>query len=304
MSADTTRNEHATCRAHLRNEIESLLQSANVPDSHCIASWLLRDYLHLTDADIATRPDACVSADAAAKIMAAARRCALREPVQYVTGCTDFYGLRLKVTPDVLIPRPETEQLVEAVLGPMSGTQRPRVLDIGTGSGCIALAIKHARPDAHVVACDVSSGALSVARDNAAMHHLAVDVVHADLLQEGFCSQIGMSGFDVVVSNPPYVPEAERSVLQPEIRDHEPAVALFCGTDPLYFYRAIVCALNQGVARQGGLIALESHTDYAHDVADLLRASRCTAVMVRQDYAGHARLVLAKWRGTEPEGRC
>ena len=291
----------AHSRASLRDEVEALLLKASVPDAHWVANWLLTEFLHCTRADIVARPDTEVTQNMASAIWKAAKRCALREPVQYVTGHANFRTLRLRVTPDVLIPRPETEELVEAVLARLHALQAPHVLDIGTGSGCIALAIKHARADADVVACDVSREALKLAQHNATMHGLAVEFVQADVTEKAFISQLGTGCFDLMVSNPPYVPDSERDALQPEIRNHEPPVALYCGADPLHYYRAIARALQQNVICPRGVIALEVHADYAHSVASLLRKSGCRWVEVRLDLAGQPRMILAQWRGTGPE---
>ena len=154
-------------------------------------------------------------------------------------GHADFYGLRLSVSPDVLIPRPETEELVEEALRRIAGVEAPTVLDVGTGSGAVALALAHERPTATVFAADVSAEALAVARANAERLGLDVAFVRADALGPHFTRDVPPA-FDLVVSNPPYVPAGERAGLQPEVRDWEPGLALFVpDADPLRFYRAL-----------------------------------------------------------------
>jgi release factor glutamine methyltransferase len=223
-----------------------------------------------------------------------ARR-AHHEPLQYIIGHEDFYGLRLQVTPDVLIPRPETEELVERVLQLIKERPAPRVLDVGTGSGCIALAIQHERPDAVVVACDVSAEALDVARRNARAHELNVDLRRADMLSDAFANEVP-GPFDVVVSNPPYIPDDEAPTLPTDVRDHEPARALFTGDDALRFYRALIRHAPTLLAEDGWL-ALELHTDYAEAVGTLFGSSMWCAVDIHADMSGRPRMALAKRRG-------
>ena len=150
------------------------------------------------------------------------------EPIQYIVGLQEFYGLPFRVTPDVLIPRPETEHLVERVIALAGRFMMPSIVDVGTGSGAIAIALAHQLHDARVTALDVSSAALEIARANAAMNAVEgrVDFKKSDLLEE-----VAARRFEIVVSNPPYVPLAERPSLAVEVREHEPALALFAGED-------------------------------------------------------------------------
>ncbi|MEX2272057.1 MAG: peptide chain release factor N(5)-glutamine methyltransferase [Vicinamibacterales bacterium] len=169
--------------------------------------------------------------DFAAAFEAAMTRRARGEPVAYITGTREFWGLDFEVTPDVLIPRPETELLVEQALKVVGGGV---VADVGTGSGCIAVAIAHSRPFVHVIATDVSPAALGVARRNAARHGVAVRIefVHTAALD-------GVGDVDLVVSNPPYI-AADDSTVSPDVREHEPHTALFSGDDGLDMIRALL----------------------------------------------------------------
>jgi release factor glutamine methyltransferase len=177
------------------------------------------------------------------------------EPIQYITGEQEFYGLTMKVTPAVLIPRPETELLVEAVLSLLHAGESLRIADVGTGSGAIAIALAVHLPHAEITALDVSTAALAVAEDNAREHGV-VDRIR--FLQSDLLSAVGAGAeaFDAIVSNPPYVAEANRNSLHPEVRDYEPASALFAGESGLDVYRRLIPealpALNPG-----GLLALE-----------------------------------------------
>jgi release factor glutamine methyltransferase len=218
-------------------------------------------------------------------------RRANREPIQYLTGETEFFGLTIEVNPSVLIPRPETEQLVSSVLERIPGDRTCQVLDLGTGSGCIALAIKHNRPLAEVTACDLDPAALETARDNAARLNLSVRFLLADMLDPHAASTLG-TAYDFLVSNPPYVSVAEAPTLQPEVHNFEPHHALFAEGDPMVYYRAI-SKLGKILLSPGGNLALECHADRAHKVARHLEQSGFSEAQIRRDLAGRPRIVLA-----------
>jgi release factor glutamine methyltransferase len=217
------------------------------------------------------------------------RRADERVPVAYLTGRREFWSLSLAVTPDVLIPRPDTETLVEAVLA-----RRPEreaelsVLDLGTGSGALALALASERPHARVVASDVSVAALAVARKNAEALGLGERV--AFRAGDGFAPVAG-ERFDVVVSNPPYVPEAEAAGLAPELR-HEPRLALFQEGDGAALLRRIAAEAPAYLA-PGGLLALELAPAQASDVTQCLARAGFDAVREHRDLAGRVRAVSA-----------
>jgi release factor glutamine methyltransferase len=206
------------------------------------------------------------------------RRAVGREPIAYLLGRQAFRHLELVVDRRVLIPRPETEHAVEAVL-----EQAPpgaRVLDVGTGSGAIALALKHERPDLHVTASDVSADALAVARENGDRLGLDVAFAHADLIPPG--------EWDVVVSNPPYVADGDPRVA-PDVRAHEPPGALFAGADGLGVIRRLVAGTT------APLLVVEVGEGQAQEVARLAEAGGYARTEVRGDLAGIARVVVA-WR--------
>ena len=218
------------------------------------------------------------------------------EPVQYITGRAAFRGLDLEVTPAVLIPRPETELLVEAVLGVLrdeaSRWRRPRVLDLGTGSGAIALSILAEWPAAEVVATDSSDSALEVARRNA-------DALGVGSRLELRCGDwfdaVGLDDrFEVVVSNPPYVADDEAAALPRDVRDHEPPAALFSGPSGLESLREIVDQSPRHLVASG-LLALELAESRAADVATWLEGAHdWSGVELRQDLAGQPRVLLAR----------
>lgn len=215
------------------------------------------------------------------------------EPVQYVLGRADFCGMSLRVTPATLIPRPETAELVEAAaaLAPPSAAGCPlRVLDGGTGSGCIAIALAHRLPEAEVEAWDLSADALAVARQNVAEQGVSVRCRLADLL----APPTDAGPFDLIVSNPPYVTERERRDMAPHVLLHEPASALFVpDADPLRFYRALA-ALAADRLVPGGALAVEINAAYGAEVAALFTASGLDAATVRRDAYGRDRIVTAR----------
>lgn len=256
------------------------------------AEWMLCEVLGCSRAMLYAHADEKVEPDQAARFGRMVERRMRGEPVQYIVGHTDFYGLQIHVTPDVLIPRPETEEVVTAALEVIARVERPRVLDAGTGSGCIALAIKQEHPDAEVWACDVHPKVLSVAKANADHLGLKVNYLASDILAPE-AHDAWPNALDVLVSNPPYVPETERGTLAEEVHDFEPHAALFTGPDPLAFYRALARHGSFALREQGHLV-LETHMDYAQSVAELLKVQGYTQVHVQRDLSGRDRIVTAR----------
>lgn len=210
------------------------------------------------------------------------RRSAGREPVAYLLGTKGFRHIDLAVDPRVLVPRPETEMLVEVGLELPAGA---RVVDVGTGSGAVALALKHERPDLAVVGSDVSADALAVARANRDRLGLDVELVEADLLD-------GLAGpLDAILSNPPYVAERDRASLPPDVARHEPPGALFAGADGLDVLRRLA---PQAAATDAALVAVEVGAGQADAVAGLLHAAGFTDTQARRDLAGIERVVVAR----------
>jgi release factor glutamine methyltransferase len=214
------------------------------------------------------------------------------EPVQYVTGIADFYGLQLLVTPDVLIPRPETEELVEWMLEEMAPGQELRVMDIGTGSGCIALALKHKRPEWTIEGCDVSTDALAIAKENAEKLELDLAFHQVDVLAPAELFDKGV--YNIVVSNPPYIPPSEKNQMGASTLAHEPDLALFVPEeDPLLFYRQIAETVAQALAPDGYLF-FETNEFNTDQVVELLKKLGFTKVEARQDIRGKWRMVRAR----------
>ena len=211
-------------------------------------------------------------------------------PVQYIAGETEFFGLTLKITPAVLIPRQETEELVRWVIDTIPHPQ-PVILDIGTGSGCIALAIKKNIPGSQVFATDMDTAALKLASQNAT--NLAIDIqfLQHDILMES--PPKNLPRLDIIVSNPPYIPEGEKESMATHVTAFEPSAALFVPDDnPLLFYASIANFSRQKL-KEGGRIFLEVHEKYGKKVRDLLRAQDFSKVELRRDINAKERMVKA-----------
>jgi len=219
------------------------------------------------------------------------QRAAQGEPVQYILGKAWFCGMEWKVTPDVLIPRPETEQLVNWVVEEHRHDQ-VSILDIGTGSGCIAISLQHQMPQAKVYALDVDEKALQVARENAIHHQSPVFFIQADILCPDTWKELPET--EIIVSNPPYVSIAEREQMSIRVTQYEPARALFVhDQDPLLFYRAIVGFIQS--RKKPAELYLEIHEERAEEVAGLLHVAKFSAIQIRKDWFGKNRMIKAEY---------
>lgn len=223
---------------------------------------------------------------------AAARRLEAGEPLQYLVGEAEFYGRRFRVGKEVLIPRPETEELVAWIAHDEKGAVR--MLDIGTGSGCIAATLALEMPEAEVYAADISEQALAIAAENARALEAKVVFRRADALKE--LAEVFPEPFDVLVSNPPYVPESDRAGMHANVRDHEPALALFVPDDDrIRFYRAIARA-GRKMLRPGGRLYFEIYEHAAEEVIRMLDEERYTDTLLRRDLFGKPRMICSKKR--------
>ena len=275
-------------------------------EARAVARMLVEEKFSLSFADIICGGvEALPDADKQ-WIEAAVKRLEQGEPIQYVLGWAWFGGLKFNVRSGVLIPRPETEWLVDNICAhPAPSNDRPlRILDIGTGSGCIALSIKQRLPETYVEAWDISTEALSIAADNA--RSLSLDVVwrQQDALNitpnvlstvPNYNSAVPDSPlWDVIVSNPPYICERERTDMARNVLEHEPSTALFVpDTDPLLFYRAIT-RYAVGSLNEGGRLLFECNTLYAGDTARMMADEGMTATQVYDDCFGKPRFAVGK----------
>lgn len=293
MTSPTDKNasEHRPLKRLLDDAIRRLEESG-ITSARRSAEWLLCEATGLGRTDLYAHPNILVESEAISRFDAMLVRRLRHEPLQYILGCTEFYGIHLELTPAVLIPRPETEEVVGAALGLIDERTAPRVLDVGTGSGCIAIAIKHERPDAGVWAFDISDEALSVARRNAATNRLDIQFFLCDVWKYDAVDAMPRN-VDLVIANPPYVTEEERAFLESEVRDYEPHLALFAGTDPLLAYRRIA-SMGSELLADGGWIVFETHAEFGIRVAEVLGNAGYVSVGVRRDLMGLPRIVLGK----------
>jgi release factor glutamine methyltransferase len=271
---------------------DAVARLRGLPNPSLDAEMLFRGVSGWSRADLLTRAEDLVPQAVAEAFEAAVARREGHEPVQYILGKAAFWHDEFVVNPAVLIPRPDTEILVEAVAKRTAGIPAPRLLDVGTGSGCIALSLLRESPDALAVGLDLSPDALEIARLNAQRLGLTERVEFRpsrwlDGLNAG-------EAFDAIVSNPPYVARADEATLAPEVRDHEPALALFADPDDdLSSYRAILDGLRLHL-RPSGLLAFEVGLGQADRVARLIEAAGFQQVEVIDDLAGIPRVVLGR----------
>ena len=271
----------------IKNAAEAL-ETSGCPDPAIDARWIAEDALGLTASGLRFEAQNAIPEAKLAEMNEYLARRVQGEPVQYILKKSDFMGMRFYVDSRVLIPRQDTETLVEAVIIALQGKHEPRVLDLCTGSGCIGLSISTLVPGAQVTLADISTAALEVAKKNA--HELSAEVTlrHGDLFKA-----VGREKFDLIASNPPYIPSGELADLQAEVQ-HEPMLALDGGPDGLDFYRRIAEAAPDHLL-PGGSIYLEVGMGEAQDVLELLKASMDPADSgIIKDLCGIERIVWAR----------
>jgi release factor glutamine methyltransferase len=269
------------------------LEAAGLPSARVDAEWLLAGLLGIGRVAVRLELGEAAPAPLAERYARAVSRRARREPLQRILGWEEFRGVRVRLTDSVLVPRPETETLVEWALAllPAPGPRRLLAIDVGTGSGCMACALASERADLDVVAIDVSPAAAAVARENVLALDLAgrVRVVAADLFA-------GLRDIraDLIVSNPPYLPSALMPELPPEVRIHEPRLALDGGSDGLAVIRRIATAARPYLRPSGALVVETAGGDQASAAAALLRGAAWDQVAVRGDLVGIERFVAGR----------
>lgn len=257
-------------------------------EASALARWILEEEFGFSTLELYAGKDTDFPMEKRNRLNDILVRLARFEPIQYIIGKTEFCGLTLKVSSDVLIPRPETAELVDWIVSdcPQSGL---RVLDIGTGSGCIAITLAERMVEAEVSAWDISEKALAVARENALRNNVRIAFSCMDVFNE----PTGTSVFDIIVSNPPYITESERAEMERNVLDYEPETALFVpDTDPLRFYRRIAHIGNQ-MLKPGGKLFFEINRAYGSETAAMLKYGGYSQVEVRSDSYGNVRMIKA-----------
>ncbi|MEY4125923.1 MAG: hypothetical protein RL737_112, partial [Bacteroidota bacterium] len=257
-----------------------------------LAKSLLMSRMNLNSTAYLLASEAEVSDEVLEQLRSDVQRLSMHEPLQYVLGNTSFYGLEIQCNPAALIPRPETEELVDWVL---SEVQLPScaLIDLGTGTGCIPLAIKAKRPSWQVSAIDVSQDALALARTNALSLVLDVHFEAADLLKD-FSDLAIKDKFNVVISNPPYIPNADAMSMLPNVLNHEPHLALFVpDSDPLLFYRRIIAFSEQFLEKEG-YVFVEIHEDLSEETIQLFHQAGFANIVLKKDLQGKPRMIKAQ----------
>ena len=277
----------------LRMLARDILKAAGLENAEREADWLLAHAMRLSQGQLLAAGNAPLTARQAEQARTYIDRRAAREPLQYILGTQEFGGLEIAVTPDVLIPRPETTLLVEEVAQAIGAQRRSLVADVGTGSGCIAIAVAKTCPHATLWATDISWPALVVARRNALQHDVGKQVtfVQADLLGPFPASEEGI--FDAIVSNPPYIPEGEMEGLQPEVSRYEPRLALAAGADGMTYYRRLLSAAAV-LLKPAGCLIVELGVGQFNAVSALSDRTRLSVLHCRKDQAGIERALVLR----------
>ena len=281
----------------LQSDLSALYDSREAAN---IADWVMEDVTKWTKSQRIIHHNQPLSDEQVDVLLHFKNELQQGRPIQYILGYSWFRGLQLKVNEHVLIPRPETEELIEAikiyhVQHKHVGEIYLKAMDIGTGSGCIAIALQHEFADWEVWAVDTSATALLIAAENAKQLNLEIHFKQADILTDLKIDHLPV--FDLIVSNPPYIPIENKEEITKQVLNHEPHLALFISNnDPLQFYKAIV-KFSEFHLRRGGTLWFETHMDYANDVAIFLRENDYENVFVLKDFQGKDRIVTAKKTG-------
>jgi release factor glutamine methyltransferase len=250
--------------------------------------WLLAHVLSIKRLDLYLEYDRPLSSEELELLRPLVKRRAAHEPLQYITGETDFHTVKIKVKSGVLIPRQETEQLVDWILEQFHDKEELKVLDIGTGSGCIPIALKNARPSWQIFATDISEEALTIARENAHYNEVDISFLKDDLFQT---HSLNDHVFDLIISNPPYIHPEEKKSLDNEVKNFEPELALFCESTQK-MYQALE-TLSSNFLAQSGTVFLELHENHSQEVLHIFQESNWSA-NIKNDYEGKPRFLRAK----------
>jgi len=279
----------------LLNWVTAFLEDKNIDSPRLSAELLLSHVLALKRIELYTQFDTVVEQHHLAVLRNLVKRAGQNEPVPYLVGKTEFYSIELQISPDCLIPRPETELLVERATEFLRKRQGPQlVCDLCTGSGCIAVAIAKNFPDAHITATDISDAALSVAARNIEKHALTdrVNLLCGDLF-DPLIPQLDKSPFDLIVCNPPYVSTSEYEALEPNVRNYEPRLALHAGPDGLDVYKRIAERVDAFLKPDGALMLEIGHAQ-GPAVRQLLEsAAPFTNIRIEKDFQNNDRIVTA-----------
>jgi release factor glutamine methyltransferase len=280
-----------TLKEVYRKILEQAQTIYSLSEATTMTDWIFENVASVQRADIIKTPNLELSQSILAELDNRLHQLLLHKPIQYILGEAWFYDMKLKVDENVLIPRPETEELVGMIITNNQQKTDLKILDIGTGSGCIPIALKKHLPDAMITSIDFSEGAILVAKENAGIQNTAIQFIHTDFLDETGWSSFPT--FDVIVSNPPYIPLNEKEKMDKNVTNYEPGMALFVpDNDPLLFYKKIA-VFGKTHLNPEGKIYLETHEDYTRETAAVFTALHYEHVVIKEDIFGKERMVIA-----------
>ncbi len=285
-------NQTMTIKTYQKQLIKHLQSLYDKGEAQTITQWLLEHITGWNRLQLIQQKETVLTPKQINWLEEACQRLDKNEPIQYIIGEAPFYDLSLKVNPSVLIPRPETEELVFWVKESWENRQKGKsVLDIGTGSGCIALLTKHLLPQMLVHAVDISPTALEVAKENANKYQLELHFSQLDILEPSNWTK--HDSYDVIISNPPYIPQKDQTIMEERVYLQEPSIALFVpDDDPLLFYRQIAQFAQQHLKPNGELF-LEIHEQYGHHTSVLLEEYGFQKIILQKDLSGRDRMIKA-----------
>ncbi len=280
---------------HIKEIFHKQLESVYLKEEvNSFFFMLTESYFDFSRIQLALQPDFEINKQLELQILKALEALKNHEPIQYIIGQTQFFGLPFKVNESVLIPRPETEELVEWVINNQQTTNSKQldILDIGTGSGCIAISLAKKLPNAKVFALDVSKEALNIAKANARQNNVEIEFVEADILKTAYrIPNTEDLKYDIIVSNPPYVRTSEKGQMQPNVLKHEPHLALFVeAEDSLLFYRKITQLANQALS-PNGILYFEINEYLGKDMLKLMKDEGFAEVEIKTDIFGKNRMI-------------
>jgi release factor glutamine methyltransferase len=283
-----------TIKETYRNFLLQVQSIYNLNEASVITDWVFEKIANIQKSTFIRNPDKYMNEELNERINNCLLQLMKHKPIQYILGEVWFYKMKLKVNEHVLIPRPETEELVEWLLA--TENKRPTtvsILDIGTGSGCISIALKKYLHSAVITAIDVSANALTVAKENAANYNMQIQFLEFDFLDESKWSQLPM--FDIIISNPPYIPVSEKEKMRKNVTEHEPGSALFVpDNDPLLFYKKIA-AFGKDHLNYDGKIFVETHEDFGEKTASFFKEKKYAYVDSKKDMYGKDRMIMARY---------
>lgn len=272
-------------KTYFQNALLGYYPDEEIKSFFYIASEAFLNYKRI---DVSLHSDDMIKGEVYHQFQDVIERLQAYEPIQYILGETEFYGLKFKVNGSVLIPRPETEELIDWILKDIDKNAKLSILDIGTGSGCIPIVLAKYLPNANVYSLDISNDALQVARSNAELNNVTVKFIQKDVLDENI--DFSTEKFDVIVSNPPYVKQSEKQLMQTNVLNYEPHLALFVeDNDALIFYKRIV-ELSKSILKPNGLLYFEINEGLGEGTKDVMK-SEFEAIELRQDISGKNRMI-------------